>query len=100
MRRCDERRCDEPAMTTRAPDPLAQALGFWQAALAEAPALHAECVRIARRLLHGGRRLIGLLPASAEIEVEPAGLALGLALAQIRGERVAWIAARLGPGRT
>lgn len=55
------------------------------------PALHAECVRAARRLKEAGGRAIGLLPASSEVAVLPVGIQLASALTELTGGAVAYV---------
>jgi Mrp family chromosome partitioning ATPase len=59
--------------------------------LDEQPALRDECARAARRLVHAGRRVIGLLPSSDRVAVPPIGVQLGLALADLSGTTVAFV---------
>lgn len=63
--------------------------------LDERPALRDDCVRAARRLVHAGRRVIGLLPSSDRVAVPPIGVQLGLALADLSGATVAFVDANL-----
>lgn len=58
-------------------------------------AVRAECVRIARRLKHAGRRIVGLLPSSGRVAVPGVGVQLGLALAEVSGGTVAFVDANL-----
>jgi hypothetical protein len=51
-----------------------------------------ECIRIARRLKNAGRRVIGLEPIAPLRSVVPVGVQLGVALAALSGEQVAFIA--------
>jgi hypothetical protein len=61
----------------------------------EHESVRAEALRVARRLRHGQRRVIGLLPASPRVSVIPIGVQLGAALAQLDGAPVALIDANL-----
>ena len=59
------------------------------------PAVRAECIRVARRVQHAGRKIVGLLPSSAEIGVPAIAVQLGLALAEVTGGTVAFVDANL-----
>lgn len=63
--------------------------------LDERPALRDDCARAARRLVHAGRRVIGLLPSSDRVAVPPVGVQLGLSLADLSGATVAFVDANL-----
>lgn len=58
-------------------------------------AVHAECMRIARRLRVADRRVVGLLPAAPDIAVPPVGVRLGLAQVQLSGATVAYVDANV-----
>jgi hypothetical protein len=57
--------------------------------------IRAECIRIARRLFHSQRKVIGLLPASDDIGVSSVAVQLGLALAEVSGATVAFVDANV-----
>jgi hypothetical protein len=73
------------------PDARLREAGLDPALLDERPALRDECARAARRLVHAGRRVIGLLPSSDRVAVPPIGVQLGLALADLSGATVAFV---------
>jgi hypothetical protein len=57
--------------------------------------VHAECVRIARRLRAEGVARVGLLPADAEIAAPPFAIELAAALSQLCGGDIAVVDANL-----
>jgi Mrp family chromosome partitioning ATPase len=71
------------------------ALGIQVATHDDRPDVRDECIRVARRLQHAGRKIIGLLPASNDIGVPAVGVQLGLALAEVSGGTVAFVDANL-----
>ncbi|HJZ84554.1 MAG TPA: hypothetical protein VKN99_05250 [Polyangia bacterium] len=62
---------------------------------AEDPRVHGECVRIARRVRQLQKKVIGLVPASAEVAVPPLAVQLGLALVELSGATVAFVDANV-----
>ena len=58
-------------------------------------AVHAECIRIARRLRLTERRVVGLVPAGPNVAVPPIGVRLGLAQVQLSGSTVAYVDANV-----
>ena len=58
-------------------------------------AVRADCVGVARRVKETGRRIIGLLPASADIGVTAVGVQLGLALVDIANTTAAYVDANV-----
>ncbi len=75
-------------------DDVLRALGLVQSD-AESPEVNAECIRISRRLVEAGRRVVGLLPASPRVAVPPLGVRLGVSLVQLTGATVAYIDANV-----
>jgi len=71
------------------------ALGLTDRAQAAEPRVHAECIRIARRLRAAGRRLVGLVPASDDVAVPPIAVRLGAALVELTGTTVAFVDANV-----
>jgi hypothetical protein len=59
------------------------------------PDVRDECIRVARRLQHTRRKIIGLLPSSADIGVPGIAVQLGLALAEVTAGTVAFVDANL-----
>jgi hypothetical protein len=59
------------------------------------PRLRNECVRIARRLRLGGRKIVGLFPTASSLAIPPIAVHLGLALAEVSGGTVAFVDANL-----
>ena len=59
------------------------------------PDVRDECIRVARRLRHAGKKIIGLLPSSNDIGVSAIAVQLGLALAEVSGGTVAFVDANL-----
>ena len=74
---------------------LLAALGLGVDAQAVEPAVHAECIRIARRLRAAGRRVVGLVPAAEDVAVPPVAVRLGAALVQLAGTTVAFVDANV-----
>lgn len=58
-------------------------------------AVHAECIRIARRLRLAGRRVVGLIPTGPNVAIPPLGVRLGLAQVQLSGATVAYVDANV-----
>lgn len=61
------------------------ALGLHLADDALDPGVRAECTRLARHLLVGRARVIGLLPTSADVAVPPVAIQLGRAVCELSG---------------
>jgi hypothetical protein len=59
------------------------------------PGVRAECSRIARQILHARRRVIGLVPATADTAIPPVAVQLGLALVELSGTTVAVVDANV-----
>ena len=59
------------------------------------PDVRAECLRVARRLQHAQRRIIGLLPASNDVGIPAIGVHLGLALGEVTGGTIAFVDANI-----
>lgn len=57
--------------------------------------VRAECVRVARRIKHSGRKVIGLVPIDDRVAVPPIGMALGAALGQLMGAPVGYVDANV-----
>lgn len=74
---------------------LLRALGLTPDARAAEPSVHAECIRIARRLRAAGRRVVGLVPASERVAVPPVAVRLGAALVELSGTTVAFVDANV-----
>jgi hypothetical protein len=72
-----------------------EALGIHVVMGEEFPEVRAECIRVARRLRHLGRKIVGLLPSGDDVAVPPIGVQLGLALAEVSGATVAFVDANL-----
>jgi len=60
-----------------------------------AAALRVDCIPVARRIHKAGRRIVGLLPASADIGVTAVGVQLGLALVEVANTTVAYVDANV-----
>ncbi|HLU66315.1 MAG TPA: hypothetical protein VKZ63_08555 [Kofleriaceae bacterium] len=75
-------------------DPLA-AVGLSLVGSEAAPAAHAECVRIARRLHAARQKVIGFIPASDRVPVPPVVLQIGSALVELTGSTVAFVDANV-----
>jgi hypothetical protein len=58
-------------------------------------AVRADCVNVAGRIKDSGRRIIGLLPASAEIGVTTVGVQLGVSLVDVADTTVAYVDANI-----
>lgn len=76
-----------------APDPLA-AIGM-KLVGRDDDAVHAECVRIARRLNASGVKIVGFVPATDRVAVPPVALELGSALVELTGATVALVDANV-----
>ena len=50
--------------------------------------VHAECIRVARRLRNSRRRIVGMVPAAAHVAVAPLAIQLGMALAELTGATI------------
>jgi hypothetical protein len=74
---------------------LLAALGLNQTAQATDPRVHAECIRIARRLRAAGRRTVGLVPATRDVAVPPIAVRLGAALVELTGSTAAFVDANV-----
>ncbi len=61
----------------------------------EAPEVRAECMRIARRLLAEGTKVIGFIPATKHVGVPAVAIQLGLALVELSGATVAYVDANV-----
>jgi Mrp family chromosome partitioning ATPase len=72
-----------------------EALGIHIVTDEDSPAVRAACLRVAQRLQHAERRIIGLLPSSPDIGVPAIGVQLGLALAEVSSGTVAFVDANL-----
>jgi hypothetical protein len=53
------------------------------------------CIPIARRIVQAQKRIVGLVPASAEIGITAVGIQLGLALIEITGSPAAYVDANV-----
>src|SRR4051812_47399831 len=71
------------------------ALGIHVLTDEDRPDVRDESIRVARRLKHAGRKIIGLLPSSNDIGVPGIAVQLGLALAEVTGGTVAFVDANL-----
>ncbi len=71
------------------------ALGIRVVTHDDRPDVRDECIRVARRLVHAGRKIVGLLPASNDVGVSALGVQLGLALAEVSASTVAYVDANL-----
>ena len=71
-----------------------EALGIWLEEAAAA-ALRVDCIPVARRIQTAGRRIVGLLPASADVGVMPIGVHLGLALVEVANATAAYVDANV-----
>jgi Mrp family chromosome partitioning ATPase len=76
-------------------DAALEALGIHVVTDDEQPEVRAECVRVARRLQHAGRKIIGLHPSSPDVGVPAIAVQLGLALAEVTGGTIAFVDANL-----
>jgi hypothetical protein len=63
--------------------------------VASDPEVRTECIRVASRLRHTGKKIFGLLPAGDDVAVPPIGVQLGLALTEVTGATVAFVDANL-----
>lgn len=72
-----------------------QALGLSAIGKAEDGDVHAECVRIARRLNAARQKVIGFIPATHRVAVPPIALQLGSALVELTGATVAFVDANV-----
>lgn len=61
----------------------------------ESPAVRAECTRIARRLFAARTKVIGFIPAQADVGVPSVAIQLGLALVQLSGATAAYVDANV-----
>ena len=75
-------------------DVTLDALGIWIDDAAAA-ALRVDCVPVARQIKTAERRIIGLLPASADIGVIAVGVQLGLALVEVANATAAYVDANV-----
>ncbi|RMH38846.1 MAG: hypothetical protein D6689_18490 [Deltaproteobacteria bacterium] len=57
--------------------------------------VHAQCIRVARRLSVAGRRVVGFVPAGPRVAIPPVGLRIGFALAQLSGATVGYVDANV-----
>jgi hypothetical protein len=57
--------------------------------------IHAECVRIARRLQSSNSKIIGLIPADSKVAVPPVAIQLANALVELSGATVAYVDANV-----
>ena len=62
---------------------------------ADALALRADCVPVARRLVKAGKKVVGLLPASGRVGVAAVGVQLGLAVVEVSGATAAYVDANV-----
>ncbi|MBI4508370.1 MAG: hypothetical protein HY698_01960 [Deltaproteobacteria bacterium] len=76
-------------------DARLRAIGVTLVTDEENPRVHAECMRIARRLRQHRARIIGMLPASADVAVPPIALQLGLAFMELTGATIAVVDANV-----
>ncbi len=60
-----------------------------------AAALRTDCVPVARRIHKAEKKIVGLLPASADVGVTGIGVALGLALVEVAHATVAYVDANV-----
>ena len=74
---------------------LLESLGIHVASGDRDSEAHAECVRIARRLIVGRRKVIGFVPARADVAVPPLAIQLGLALVELSGATAAYVDANV-----
>ena len=61
----------------------------------EAPEVRAECMRIARRLLAEGVKVIGFIPATHTVGIPAVVIQLGLALVELSGATAAYVDANV-----
>lgn len=61
----------------------------------EIPLVRAECARIARRLHQAGKKVIGVIPATADVSVPWVAVLLGLAFVELSGGTAAVIDANV-----
>lgn len=59
------------------------------------PLVHAECIRIARRMHLSGNKVIGFIPTGDDIAVPPVIIQLGMALTELTGATVAVVDANV-----
>ncbi len=59
------------------------------------PMVRAECMRIARRLVAAGEKIVGLIPASDDVAVPALALQIGGALCDLTGATVAYVDANV-----
>lgn len=72
-----------------------RSVGIDLPAAVKRPFVHAECVRLARRLQASEQKVIGLVPASDQVAVPPATILLGSALVELTGATVAYVDANV-----
>lgn len=70
-------------------------LGLGMIGSHEHPEVHAEAVRIARRLHAARQKVIGFIPATPRVAVPPAALQIGSALVELTGATVAFVDANM-----
>jgi hypothetical protein len=58
-------------------------------------ALRADVIPVARRIVRAGKKIVGLLPASADIGVTAVGVQLGLALIEVAHTTIAYVDANV-----
>ena len=75
-------------------DPLESA-GFPIIGTEDDPNVHAEAVRIARRLHANRQKVIGFIPATDKVAVPPVALQIGSALVELTGATVAFVDANV-----
>ncbi|HTE50099.1 MAG TPA: hypothetical protein VK698_04450 [Kofleriaceae bacterium] len=71
------------------------ALGLSEVGKSTDGEVHAECIRIARRLNAARQKVVGFIPASPRVAVPPIALQLGSALVELTGATVAFVDANV-----
>jgi hypothetical protein len=79
----------------REEDALLAALGLKVISDDDDAEVRAECIRIARRLQASQNRVIGFIPAAANIAVPPIAIQIGMALTELTGATVAVVDANV-----
>jgi hypothetical protein len=76
-------------------DALLAALGLKVIGDGDDAAVRAECIRVARRLHASRNRVIGFIPAAADIAVPPIAIQIGVALTELTGATIAVVDANV-----
>jgi hypothetical protein len=83
-----------PANPVDEEDALLRSLGM-RVIRGEDPEVHEACIRIARRLYTSQNKIIGFIPAAADIAVPPIAIQIGSALTELTGATVAVVDANV-----